>query len=251
MGFVEMMIIFLMALILGLCTYRITDLSSKLNRIRGRYDLLLRGRGELNLEELLSAQAGDIEDLLYRMDDLENKDFSNKIESRLTNIEKIQNENDRRIHEKLEFSVDNLSKSIENSVKNVQAETNNTIRRLSEKHDNDLKDFQEKNEKFEEDLTAKTKRALRLISDQLAFSIQKVALKRYNALDNQSGELSFTIVMLDQLNNGVMLTSINGRDSSYTYSKFIKNGKSELECSPEEIEALNEALNKKEIKEEE
>ena len=74
--------------------------------------------------------------------------------------------------------------------------------------------------------------------------IQKVAIMRYKAFENVGSDLSFSIAMLDDKNDGVLLTGIYGRQESTTYAKPIDKGISRYDLSEEELYVLNEASNK-------
>ena len=75
--------------------------------------------------------------------------------------------------------------------------------------------------------------------------VQKVAIMRYKAFEDVGSDLSFSIAILDDNNDGVMLTGIYGRQESTTYAKPIDKGISRYDLSEEEICVLNEAVNKK------
>lgn len=74
--------------------------------------------------------------------------------------------------------------------------------------------------------------------------IQRVAIMRYKAFENVGSDLSFSIAMLDDKNDGLILTGIYGRQESTTYAKPIDKGISRYDLSEEEIYVLNEAANK-------
>ena len=74
--------------------------------------------------------------------------------------------------------------------------------------------------------------------------IQKVAIMRYKAFENVGSDLSFSIAMLDDNNDGIILTGIYGRQESTTYAKPIDKGISRYDLSEEELYVLNEASNK-------
>lgn len=75
--------------------------------------------------------------------------------------------------------------------------------------------------------------------------IQKVGIVRYNAFKDVGSNLSFTLALLDNNNNGVVLNGIYSRDNSNIYSKPVKDGKSEYVLSEEEKEAIEKAVNSK------
>ena len=52
-------------------------------------------------------------------------------------------------------------------------------------------------------------------------SIQKVAVHRFCAFADMGGDLSYAVALLDNQNNGVIFSSIFGRQDSCTYVKPI------------------------------
>lgn len=75
--------------------------------------------------------------------------------------------------------------------------------------------------------------------------IQKVSVVRYRAFEDVGSDLSYSIALLDHNNDGVVLTSIYGRNESTTYAKPIDRGISRYDLSTEEENVLNEAMNRK------
>ena len=71
---------------------------------------------------------------------------------------------------------------------------------------------------------------------------QKVGLVRYDAFDDISSNLSFSLVLLDGMDTGFVLTSIYGRDTANAYIKPIIKGKSSYTLSEEELTALQNAI---------
>jgi Na+-transporting methylmalonyl-CoA/oxaloacetate decarboxylase gamma subunit len=84
-----------------------------------------------------------------------------------------------------------------------------------------------------------------ILQDRIKNCIQKVAIMRYKAFENVGSDLSFSIAILDDNNDGVLLTGIYAREESTTYAKPIDKGISRYDLSEEEIIVLNEAINKK------
>ena len=72
---------------------------------------------------------------------------------------------------------------------------------------------------------------------------QKVGIVKYDAFREMGGQLSFSIAMLDQKDNGFVMNSVHSASSSYVYTKEIENGRSAIELSDEEKEALQIAIN--------
>ncbi len=73
-------------------------------------------------------------------------------------------------------------------------------------------------------------------------SVRKVALLRYDAFEDVGGRLSFSCALLDDHGNGVVLTSINGRQETRVYAKPVAQGSSSHNLSLEEEEAIRRAL---------
>jgi hypothetical protein len=68
------------------------------------------------------------------------------------------------------------------------------------------------------------------------------ALVRYDAWGEMSGRQSSSLALLDARRSGVVVSSILHRDQARVYVKQIHAGESDLELSPEEIEAIEVAL---------
>lgn len=83
------------------------------------------------------------------------------------------------------------------------------------------------------------------INEKLKGCVQKVAIMRYKAFEDVGSDLSFSIAILDDNSDGIILTGIYGREDSTTYAKPIDKGISRYDLSEEEIHVLNEAINKK------
>jgi len=80
------------------------------------------------------------------------------------------------------------------------------------------------------------------IERKLSESFRKVSLKRYRAFEDVGSDLSFSLALLNEMDNGFILTGIYGRNESTTYMKPIENGKSRYELSLEEKLVLKEAM---------
>lgn len=72
-----------------------------------------------------------------------------------------------------------------------------------------------------------------------------VALVRYDAFEDVGGRLSFSCAMLDDAANGVVITSINGRQDTRVYAKPIVSGTSPFSLSVEEEDAIAQAMTPK------
>ena len=81
------------------------------------------------------------------------------------------------------------------------------------------------------------------VDTDIKHCIQKVGIYRYNAYKDTGSDLSFTLALLDEKNNGVVLNGIYSRDMSNIYAKPIENGNSPYKMTEEESEAVNRAIN--------
>ena len=81
------------------------------------------------------------------------------------------------------------------------------------------------------------------IKRTLLTCFQKVGIVKYDAFREMGGQLSFSIAMLDQKDNGFVMNSVHSASSSYVYTKEIENGLCAIELSGEEKEALRIAMN--------
>ena len=82
----------------------------------------------------------------------------------------------------------------------------------------------------------------KVIDENIRRCSQKIGLVRYNAFKDTGSDLSFTLAILDDYNNGVVLNGIYARDSSNIYAKPVENGQSKYVLSNEEKEAINRAM---------
>ena len=146
-----------LALFMIIAYSRLFHLNKKINRLKKRYDRLLRGQGDFNLEELIGLHGQQIQENKDQMKDI--------IQSQKEMYSKVQ------------------------------------------------------------------------------FSFQKLGFVQYDAFPDTMNELSYTLVLLDSFNNGVMITSIYGREQSTSFTKYIRDGKTNIKLSPEERAALKMAVN--------
>lgn len=71
---------------------------------------------------------------------------------------------------------------------------------------------------------------------------QKIGMIRFNAFDNVGSNQSYSIAILDEKNDGFVLSGIYARESSTTYMKPIEQGKSNYPLSDEEEKAVYKAI---------
>jgi hypothetical protein len=68
------------------------------------------------------------------------------------------------------------------------------------------------------------------------------ALIRYDAYGEMSGAQSSSVAILDKHRSGVVVSSIMHRDQARVYVKEVREGESSIELSPEEQQAIEQAL---------
>lgn len=80
--------------------------------------------------------------------------------------------------------------------------------------------------------------ALNGIRSRMRTMKSNVAMKRYNAFSQQGSDLSFSIAITDEDQNGLVLTGIHNREESYLYAKPVEQGASSYTLTPEEKEII-------------
>jgi uncharacterized protein DUF4446 len=76
---------------------------------------------------------------------------------------------------------------------------------------------------------------------EAAEALRHLSVVRYDAFGDMGGHLSWSLALLDDSGNGVVLTSIHGRSEARTYAKNIVAWSCEQAMSPEEDEAVKYA----------
>ena len=102
-------------------------------------------------------------------------------------------------------------------------------------------------DKFEEaeavlKFTKQNRTEIRELNRKLETNYQKVGIVKYDAFKEMGGNLSFALCLLDDNNNGFILNTMHGRESSYTYIKEIENGTAYSTLGEEEKQALQKAI---------
>lgn len=92
-----------------------------------------------------------------------------------------------------------------------------------------------------------TMEKLNIACDTLITAYQKVGIVKYDAFKEMGGKLSFSLCLLDDENNGFILTSMHTREGCYTYIKEIIKGESFVVLASEERRALEEAKNRRNL----
>jgi uncharacterized protein DUF4446 len=78
--------------------------------------------------------------------------------------------------------------------------------------------------------------ALRVESNE---ALRHLSVVRYDAFGDMGGRLSWSLALVDDAGNGVVLTSIHGRSEARTYAKTVTAWACDQATSPEEDEAVS------------
>ncbi len=82
------------------------------------------------------------------------------------------------------------------------------------------------------------------INDKFLTTFCKIGLVKYDAFKEMSGKLSFSLALLTENHDGIIITSMHSREGCYTYCKEVSNEESYYVLSEEERLALNVAMGK-------
>ncbi|MCX6816880.1 MAG: DUF4446 family protein [Candidatus Beckwithbacteria bacterium] len=76
----------------------------------------------------------------------------------------------------------------------------------------------------------------------LKSTFQKIGFVRFNPFSQTGGDQSFCLALLDENDNGLVLSSLHSREATRLYAKTIKNKQAEnYELSKEELKAIQNA----------
>lgn len=106
-----------------------------------------------------------------------------------------------------------------------------------------IKEVREAMEKVEE-----TQNCCKKIEESLQYCVQKIGMVRFNAFEDTGSDLSFALALLDERDNGVVVSTIYGRNECRTYAKPVVNRQSQYFLTEEEKAALAQASNKNTLK---
>lgn len=99
--------------------------------------------------------------------------------------------------------------------------------------------------KFLKNSAEKNKKDIRSLYKQMETAYQKMGLVKYDAFNQMGGQLSFSLALLDENNNGFILNSVHSAEGCYSYTKEVRCGESTISLGAEEAEALAIAMGEK------
>jgi len=73
-------------------------------------------------------------------------------------------------------------------------------------------------------------------------NLQKVGIIRFNPFKEVGGDQSFSLAVLDAMDNGFVITSLYSHEGNRVYTKPIEKGASIYSLSKEERKALDKAM---------
>ena len=88
--------------------------------------------------------------------------------------------------------------------------------------------------RFLKDMEEKDRKDINTIFKRMQTMYQKMGLVRYDAFNQMGGQLSYSLVMLDENDNGFIINSVHSTEGCYSYSKEIRNGDNSISLSKEE-----------------
>lgn len=91
-------------------------------------------------------------------------------------------------------------------------------------------------------ITDNNSESIKDIYDKMQHTFQKIGLIKYDAFHEMGGKLSFSLCMLDKLNNGYLVNVMHSNTGCFAYVKEIIHGKSFTELGDEEQKALEQAI---------
>ncbi len=99
--------------------------------------------------------------------------------------------------------------------------------------------------KFLKNYVERNKKDIRILYKNMESALQKYGIVKYDAFKQMGGQLSFSLALLDENDNGIIINSVHSTEGCYTYTKEIRNGLCDIDLGEEEKQALSIAMTKK------
>lgn len=94
----------------------------------------------------------------------------------------------------------------------------------------------------------RNKKDIRILYKNMESAFQKVGIVKYDAFNQMGGQLSFSLALLDENNNGFIINSVHSSEGCYSYTKEIIGGTCKISLGKEEAEALSQAMDKEVVR---
>lgn len=88
----------------------------------------------------------------------------------------------------------------------------------------------------------KNRRDIKKMIENLRECYQRIGIVKYDAFKEMGGKLSFSIALLNDNANGLIINSVHSSDGCYVYTKEISEGECSISLGEEEKKALMLAL---------
>ncbi len=85
------------------------------------------------------------------------------------------------------------------------------------------------------------------VREKIGTCYRKSGLVKYDAFEQQSGQLSFSFALLNDDNDGILISCMHSSEGCFTYAKEIIKGESFVALTDDEKKALHEAVNMENI----
>lgn len=96
--------------------------------------------------------------------------------------------------------------------------------------------------KFLKAAAEKNKKDIRMLYKKFESSYQKCGIVKYDAFQQMGGQLSYSLALLNENNDGFVLNSVHSTEGCYSYTKEIRNGECAISLGKEEKQALEKAM---------
>ena len=96
--------------------------------------------------------------------------------------------------------------------------------------------------KFMKVSVEKNKKDIQTLYRKFEGAYQKIGIVKYDAFNQMGGQLSFSLALLDENDNGFILNSVHSTEGCYSYTKESKNGLCDISLGEEEQKALDIAM---------
>lgn len=90
--------------------------------------------------------------------------------------------------------------------------------------------------------TEKNRKDIKKMIENLRECYQRVGVVKYDAFSEMGGKLSFSVALLNDNENGLIINSVHSSDGCYVYTKEITEGECAISLGEEEKKALMLAL---------
>ncbi|WP_308636978.1 DUF4446 family protein [Paenibacillus silvisoli] len=91
----------------------------------------------------------------------------------------------------------------------------------------------------QEEGQSKLKQSVHALNDTMKKKKGNIGIHRYNAFAERGNDLSFSIAVIDDAEDGMVISGIHGRENTFVYAKPVQEGQSKYPLTPEELEAIN------------